>query len=548
MAADANMREVSLYSTIYWQALFQALDRALNAQPVKYTYMEDGKEKTGLALQDPEGKKFNTYIHSEDGKNVIDCAKTLQGELTQRGVEDAVSEVITVSPARFEDIRQVLEDNGISFIALNTVRDAKELPAEELANPFNKGIDDGFAIVVDVRDRDRAHLVLDDFMRETSKEVKMEELSKLCEDNQWSVKGINHIEPDVYQRMIEHNDLNFKHTVIKHVNDDLNKVTSVDLMFPSANDAEVQRSIIAAALFCSAQNRRWLETQRERLNDSRNAAGEKLLDTRKSYMAVDKTNPYHFIKSDPEGIKEFKEVGDKLVQVEEIKRTNPHIETMVTRMMMRFAGELEVMPNTHEAEQKREDLKKDMLRHSERTMEEARSYYKERLLNPIMEASERGFTGRLLDNYIKAKAAIDHNIAIGEGESVETGDLKSDMDQNRRIALGGIPEAAQDLSDLNGESFKNHFCEEVLGTRVIEDAREKADKEAELKSTLWLDQLSKDTPEVKAAVIRECRETFREFQTMEYQTIDIDMKMVRETIEKEQNVDQVLHIEEDREE
>lgn len=493
MAAD--MHKLSMYLSDTWKLIFQGIDQSISHAGTNFT------------LVSYDGKDFLRDSIGNDGR--IDSDRLCLN----------IGKIVECEPIMKERLISEFEKARVTFAAVEAVEqeDGKE--------------SDKCYFAIDHRDRDRAVTILEDLNRSGGEmQMKPADFLAFCEKKNLDISGISRVEPEIYETMQNGSGLGFPFCAMK------NRDGSYDLRTPAAYEGKLAQAVMGSAILCSAHTRKSMLERRQEHTKAITEAITRITDSRKSYLIADSRYPDHYIRTDAAGFHNMfhSEAGEK--ELGFVQRTDLSYQSKAYNILAGYAG-YEIIPaGDKEAVGQLEALRMKAGREKEPALPIKTEYYKRSMVEQIREAVEGDYAGRLKDNEVRFRDAIDHTMMLGAAADTLKGDLEGDMQLNGRAMAGYVKESSIDLSDLNGEAFVQRFCEDVLMTKGIEDGTRRRAAEEEIVRNTRLLELAAEVPFVKASVINEVHQTIEEIRTVRYELEDIDRGMLRQEIMARENV------------
>lgn len=492
MATD--MHKLSMYLSDTWKMIFQGIDQSISHAGTNFT------------LVSYDGKDFLRDSVGEDGK--IDSGRLCLN----------IGKIIECEPIMKERLLSELEKSRVTFAAVEAVE-------QEGDKAFNKCY---FAI--DHRDRHRAASILEDLNRSGTEQMKPADFLALCEKKNLGIRGISQVEPEIFETMQMGDRLGFTFCAMK------NRDGTYDIRVPILHEKKLQQAVTAAVVLCSAHTRDAMLEHRQEYAEAITEAITKITDSRKAYLIADSRYPEHYIRTDTTGLHNIvhTKAGDR--ELDFIQRTDLSFQSKAYNILAGYSG-YEIIPaGDKEAAEQLEALRMKARQGNEPDLNIKTEYYKRSMAEQILEVVEGDYTGRLKDNEVRFRDAIDHTVVLGAAADTLKGDLQGDLQLNDRAIAGYVKESSIDLSDLNGEAFVQRFCQEVLMTKEIADDTRRKTIEEEIVRNTRVRELAAEAPAVKTAVINEVHQTIDEVRTVHYELEDIDRGVLKQEIKAKENV------------
>lgn len=500
---ENNVKQLSMYLSRTLKTIFDCLNDVLKHDGASWRMVSfDGNDFISESLG-PDGTIDEKELYRHVGK-VADCNPFMKDRLLAEFIH-----------------------NHVSFAAIETV---ESLEDDKVAN--------WCYFVTHRKDLNKVESILSELNYPQEKnQMDPVKFRNDCVKKGISIVGVSNIEPEVFELMMQQKSLNFPFCVIQ------GSSGFYHLRVGIQDGRKAREAVLNSAILCSANTRRMLLKEKQERDERLHEAAAKVMDNRRSYIIMNADSPEHYIRTDSNGFKAILNKDGIEYELECIGRSHPDYQLKAYGVLQSFqefaiisAADPDASRQMQQAiEHTKMGRKRDMIKTDEK---EAGIYtkvefYKRSFLKYIQKGVEQNFLGRLKDNEVRFKAAIDHAVMIGD--SVQAGDLKGDLSLNGRALSGFVRESSIDLSDLNGEAFKQQFCEIILGTSMIADPLDKKTVENDMELNIRVNDLSQESKEVKMAVLDEIRQTIHEVGQMDYEFTEISLEQLAREAESKEN-------------
>lgn len=513
MATDTSMQKVSFYSATVWKEIFDTLTKALeDRDEMSFTLVTHGPRNFVYESIGDDGKIDSKKLFNNIG-GFYECDSLLKDEVVNPFIREKVS-----------------------FAAVDRLD-----PGE---NGKTKTV---CCFAIDSHDMERANEVIDRVNRNVQRanELSREELLQYCSDRQINLCGTSRIEKEIHDVLIAENKLDFPHAFIQ------NPDGSYDLRLPAQYEDEAKNAIKDAVILCSGMTREGMMERAEQKTSALLDILAKAANDGKSYIIVDADRPDHFIRTDAKGLHGIVRMPEEDREIGYVERVDPRFKNKAYSLLVDYTRPVALEASDHDLDAKLEQLREGARKDRELGYKDKIEYYKRGFVDFIRNAMERGVSpdqakeqevsGRLIDNRYAFKAAIDHAIITKQDDL--KADLEGDLSLNNRINGKGVPETANDLSDLHGgEAFEQVFCRQLLGSEEYADLDEYKSAEEALIHNMKFQELMQESEEIKEGVLREIRQTCMEVSSMDYGFEDITRAEYAKDLEDREQAHTEMHI------
>ena len=513
MATNANMKQVSFYSTAVWKAIFDALTKTLN---------------------DRAETSFTLVTHGP--RNFVRDSIGADGEIDSKKIFSNIGGFYECDPLLKDEIVRPFMNEKISFAAVERM-DIREDGKPRVVCCF----------AVDSRDIERANAIVEKVNRaaEYENQLSPDNLMKYCSERQINLCGTDRVEKEIHDTMVLENKMSFPHSFVK------NRDGSYDLRIPAQYEDAAKNAIKDAVILCSGATRENIITRNEEKTRNILDIMAKAADSGKAYIIVDADRPDHFVRTDSKGIHVIIQTPEGEREVASADRTDPRYQDKGYAFIVDYIRPVAIEASDKNLDSILKDIREKAREPKELSYEDKLEYYKRGFADFIRDTLERGnihgdqeqaVSGRLLDNQYSFNAAIDHAVITKQDELA--GDLKSDLGLNMRAIGKEVPESAIDLSDLNGgETFEQVFCRQLLGPEGYTDLDERRSAEDAVLNNVRFKELMKEPPEIQEGVLREIRQTYQEVISMDYEFTDITRAEYSRELEERVHEATEIHME-----
>lgn len=501
---ERNVKQLSMYLSRTLKAIFDSLSDALKHDGASWRMVSfDG----------------NDFIHESLGPN---------GTIDEKELYRQVGKIADCNPFMKDRLLTEFMHNHVSFAAIETVEPLKD---DKIGN--------WCYFVTHRKDLDKVESILSELNYPQEKnQMDSAKFRDDCARKNISIVGVSNVEPEVFELMMQQKSLNFPFCMIQEPSG------FYHLRMGIQDERKAREAILNSVILCSANTRKMLLKEKKERDERLHEAAAKMMDNRRSYIIINGDSPEHYVRTDSDGFKAILNKNGIEYELECIHRSHPDYQSKAYGVLQGFQEFAIISATDLDASRQIQQIiecakmgrKRDIIKieDKEAGIYTKVEFYKRSFLKYIQKGVEQNFLGRLKDNEVRFKAAIDHAVMIGD--SVQAGDLKGDLSLNGRALSGYVKESSIDLSDLNGESFKQQFCEIILGTSIITDPLEKKTAEDEVVINSRLNDLSQESKEVKMAVVDEIRQTIYEVGQMDYEFTEISLEQLAREAELKENV------------
>jgi len=459
----------------------------------------------------------NYTLVSYDGRDFVRDSVSQDGKLDERLLCKNIGKIVDCDAFMKDRLISEFEQNHVTFAAVEVV--------EKMNNGRNAN---RCYFVIDQHDKDKTDVILSNLNKTvTNKEMTPEAFLAFCKNKGISISGVTNVEAEVLNVMLRDKTLDFPFCTIK------NSYGNYNLRIPENEEIATRDAIVKAVISCSARTRIGMAEQTQNRQREINDAIAKIMDSKKSYVVMDENSPNHYIRTDSGGFHNIirTEAGEQ--ELAYVERMEPHYATRAYNAIHDYSGLLVLSALDKDIDKQMEEARERAKIEKEPELSVKIEYYKRSFQEHIRETIEQDYLGRLQDNHIRFGNAVSH--AVIEKDDTLKGDLESDRALNTRALEGIVKESSIDLSDLNGDSFKQQFCETVLGTRAIDDPLTKEAVEEEINLNSRLSELAEESPEIKMAVVNEIKQTITEVKEIDYEFAPVTREEFEHEIESKEN-------------